>query len=199
MDKKKEIKIKEYSTNYLLTLGFILSIVIFIVLIISISRLVLNDKSSIAEHVKNTQNLLDDINSVENNNQTIEKCNLKNEFNLNQKNNINLNINQNNLVYDFSYYNINKNKSIISFKTKSNINKINNYYYLTIKNISNLNKRSQILYYNDNNEIMRNTFLSYEPKEKQIIIYDQADENIIKINNISKIIGELIYIKNAEN
>lgn len=177
MNKKKD----EGYLNYLLTLGFILLIVIFIVSIVLISRIVFTDSTSIGEHVINTKDLLEDISDVKqpsNNTLNIEDLNI---------------VKYNDLeISDISFHNINENKSVLTVFLNNEIETNEGYYYMKIKNIENLKKGANLVYYNTNGDFIDCAFFVDFNKENLILTKD--DEKIIDIEK-DKILGKFIYVE----
>lgn len=180
------MKQDERYLNYLFTLGFILLIVIFIVSIVLISRVVLSEKTTIGEHVKNTQLLLEDISQVEKN--------YNNTFTQSPNRFLKLELSDLN-VTDISYYTINENKSILTLILDSPIDKINNIYFIKIKDFNKV-KNNEILVYNFNENIKFARFIGLE--NNLYIFSDLNNEKIEKVDK-SQILGRLIYSKNGEN
>lgn len=180
------MKQDERYLNYLFTLGFILLIVIFIVSIVLISRVVLSEETTIGEHVKSTQLLLEDINQVEkSHNDTLAQS--ANNF-------LRLDLSDLN-VTGISHYTINENKSILTLMLDSPIDKIDNTYFVKIKDFSKI-KNNEVLVYNFNEEIKFGRFIGLEDN-----LYIFSDLNNEKIEKVDKpqILGRLIYSKNGEN
>lgn len=181
------MKKDERYLNYLFTLGFILLIVIFIVSIVLISRVVLSDQSSISEHVKSTQSLLDNINDVESlKNHTDESSSAVTFLRLNLAG---LN------VTDISYYNVNENKSILTMFLTSQIENVGDVYYMKIKNFSTIQK-NEVLVYNFNDEIRYGKFLDID---ENLYIFNEINNDKVEKTDKSQILGRLIYDKNENN
>lgn len=198
-------KNKDIYVNYLLTLGFILLIVTFLVTIISISRFVLSDSNSFTKHLKDTQNLLKDIDEV-NKDKNLSKNINQFDSNININNLYKLKVN-NDRIIDYSDYNINQNKSIISFRINSDIKTYKNIYYIQIENKSKLKKRQIITYtIDDSSNIRIGEFLEYKNQinnnnkksdyiNKTFVILDINTKKIINIQNQNQIKGILFYLK----
>jgi len=140
---------KKLLINYLFSIGFIFLIVIFLSSIVFISRTVLsNAQEPISDHVKNTQNILEDILEVE----SITKSSAQNSSNYINNNNKFLNSNSTSLkIFDEAYINVDENKSIFTFFIDGEIVKLNNSYYKKLKNFSKLLTKDTIAY--NSNEI----------------------------------------------
>jgi len=198
-------KNKDIYVNYLLTLGFILLIVTFLVTIISISRFVLSDSNSFTKHLKDTQNLLKNIDEV-NKDKNLSKNINQFDSNININNLYKLKVN-NDRIIDYSDYNINQNKSIISFRINSDIKTYKNIYYIQIENKSKLKKRQIITYtIDDSSNIRIGEFLEYKNQinnnnkksdyiNKTFVILDINTKKIINIQNQNQIKGILFYLK----
>ncbi len=132
--------------NYTLSIGFILLIVVFIVVMIVMSRYVLSETNSISNYVFEAQTLLEDVNEVEVSTkdsnlvgvQIDDKDLLRLKFNNYQEN-----------ILDVSSINIKDNKSIISIVLDSKIETIDNIYYLKIDNLSDISKGYELVYVNE--------------------------------------------------
>ena len=111
-------------------------------------------------------------------------------------------------IIDFSYYNLTGNMSIISFRLNSDIINEGNFYYIKIENMSSLPKRVNLVYTEEktNNYLNENgtelkigKFISIEKNGnsngKTVVLFDSVKEKLVKINDLSKIKGELIYLQ----
>jgi len=178
-------KKNEKVLNYILTLGFIFTIVIFLVLIVGISRFVLSDNSSLGAHVKTTTNLLENIEVVEN--QTTNTDFQKSNYNY-------LSINTNSVnISDYSYYNTNNNKSFFTIKLNQEIFESDDYLYLKVKNLEKIEKGNILLYNNSKNETKLARVLIIE--DDSFEVSDIESTQIIQISK-KQLIGELLYKKN---
>ncbi len=194
---------KENYLNYLLTLGFILTIILFLVSITTISRFVFSNSNSIGQHVIDTKNLLENIDEVQNSNLTNNKF-ISSNPNYGIDNKI---IIENKNIIDYSYYNINENKSIISIRLNSNITKKGNIYYIKLNESSKIKNKENIVFLNPKildefglKKISVGKIISIENQtdNTRYIILNIDNEEIVKIDNESLIIGKLLYY-NKEN
>lgn len=172
--------------NYILSIGFILLIVLFLISLIGISRSVLSGSLIVKEHVHNTQNLLQDISevekSVEENTKTEDTAQITSE-------NIKTSNFKNNIL-DASYTNINENKSVITFILNSEISQENNTYYLKYKNQTEIEKNDIILYY-DKDEFKTGKITTIAEQSLKVInINTMHMEEITTTNILGKIITE---------
>jgi len=178
--------------NYLLTIGFIFLVVLFLTSIVFISRGVLSNPQFINSSVKDLKpNILENINEVE----TLTKITKNNTLNLPlnkvdfdffkiQSNDFSLN--------DSFFLNINKNKSIISFRINGEIGSIGNrIFYKKIKNSSNILKKDIVVY----SKSRIGQVLSVN-KDLEIKVLN-LDTNKIEITNSSLIEGRVfLRVKN---
>lgn len=167
--------------NYTLSVGFIVIILIFLVLIIQISRIVFNDDNSIQEHVSTTKNLLDNINEVE---KSVEKNEeLTHQLNQNMHYSTNKISNYQENVKDVSYLNINEDKAIISIVVDSEIHKIENTYYLKTDNINDLAISDNIVFL-DENIYLGKIFEIEDDSTIKLITLDNQSTKIIDFTNV---------------
>ena len=116
---------KERMLNYFLTLFFIFLGILFLFLLVGISRFVLADSEVISTYVTSTKDLLEDVEDISNN-VLVEKTNDDILFDFNSTLNYN----------DASYLNIKDNKSLITFSFNGSISKVNEFYVLSNENYS---------------------------------------------------------------
>lgn len=175
--------------NYLMYIGLILLVIVFLILLVSISRFVLSDYNPIGAHVMNTKNLLEDINEVEKVAISTQNVTLISETG---EDFFRLNYDGFN-IRDVSYININENKSIVSMYFTSEIADINDeIYYIKIKDIDNFEK-GDIVLYNSIEEPRVGEFLSVDEQGKIIIV----NQNTEKLEEASEegILGRIFYIR----
>ncbi len=172
--------------RYLLTIGFTLFIFVILFLFLIVSRLVLSDVTPFGEHVKTTQNLLEDIDKVEKaviqdplipENNTYTEKNSFVKFNY-----VNINITS------IAYTNINENKSIITLVLDKEIEKTQNeLYYFKIKNLTTLEKGEIIVY--DSLDPKLAEFIEFE--EELAIVAEKDLKTIHKIEK-TEILGRVL-------
>ena len=172
--------------RYLLTIGFTLLIFIILFLFLIVSRVVLSDVTPFGEHVKSTQNLLEDIDKVEKAvifdstktiNNTYSEKNSFLKFNYVYVN-----------IIDSSYTNINENKSIITLILDKEIYKTqNNIYYFKIDNLTTLRKGEILVY--DKTEPKLAEFIEFE---SELVIIAEKDLKTIHKVNKDEIIGRIL-------
>jgi len=114
---------KEQFVNYLLSIGFIFLVVLFLSSMIFISRFVLSTaEAPINQHIQITKNILDDIKEVKPSKNESYGGHLSKESYLR--------VNYKNFNLEKPYFiNINKNKSIFTFRINGEIKNDNNIYY----------------------------------------------------------------------
>lgn len=168
---------QEKVIRYLLTIGFTLFIFIILFLFLIVSRLVLSDTTLFGEHVKTTQNLLENIEKVEkaatqdpnlNENYTYKQNNAFMKFNYIYVN-----------ITDISYKNFNENRSVITLILDKEIRSIDNQiYYFKIENVSSLEK-GEIVVYN-----------LAEPRVGEFLEFDE-NNNAVIANSDTKTIEKI--------
>jgi len=177
--------------NYLFTLGFILAIVLFIVVLVLISRFVLSDESSISEHVKLTKDLIEDVNKVNlelNNKSTLEE----NSVGINFRSVFKVDSSE---ISDFSYYNLNENKSIFTIFIDREVFLFENKYYIKYKNSNEILKNDLVLYTDKlTKEIKLSHFVSFDDVKNDLVLYDFQSEKLIKVSFI-EVLGKVIYLQ----
>ncbi len=167
--------------NYMLSAAFILLIVIFLALMIQISRYVLRDDTILQEHVINTRDMLENIESIDKNSEIKHTINQE----LSKKT---LNIEKH--IKEISYLNVNKDKSILTLILNSKINNIDCTYYLEINNFHELNTNNIVLYTNKEN-INKGVIFVIE-NENTIKLYN-LETSEIEVTSFENIIGKVIY------
>jgi hypothetical protein len=185
----KKKSLNDILLNYTLTVGFIFIIVIFISLLILISRYVLID-TSVQNHVELTKNILDNINEVEKNlNQTnnTQTINLE-DFNPDYKV---INLSQK-FIDGWSYFNSKENSSYFTFKFNKPIYNISDYFYILDFNFSSYKKGDPILFMYSQRPTF-GYFISFENNMK-IYVYNPKIKSVIVINN-RRFIGRVIFLK----
>ena len=185
-----KIKKNDNYVNYLLTIGFVLLIISFIVGLTAISRVVLSDSTSIGEHVITTKNLLEDIDEVKMSAQD-DSINNSKIYTIDNNNYLEINNGGYNIT-DLSYLNINENKSIFTLMFDSEINNVGGVYYLDIKNITEL-KKGTVISYERENIIRLGNFVEFND---ELIIVDFYDKQKIINIKYSEVLGRVILIKN---
>ncbi len=175
--------------NYFLSVVFILFLVMVLVLMSLISRIVLSDINPIGEHVKQTKDLLKDIDEVQkvaekqiidNQNETIigsDKISVLNLNNIGAK------------VTDLNHRNINENKSIITFFFDKQIFVFDNSYYFEIESADKLNKYDEIIFY-DGSELQRGIYYSEMKDNDELLI--NFEDKLIRIEE-TQLRGDIFY------
>lgn len=176
---------QEKIIRYLLTIGFTLFIFIILFLFLVVSRLVLSDTTLFGEHVKTTQNLLQNIDKVEKaasqdpnivQNYTYKQNNAFMKFNYVYVN-----------ITDVSYRNFNENRSVITLILDKEIRSTNTgIYYFKIENLSSLEKGEIVVYNLVEPKI--GEFLEFE--ENTLVIANSDAKTIDKINS-DEILGRV--------
>ena len=175
------MKKKDRYINYILTLAFIFLIVLFLVSIVLISRVVFSDDTSIGAHLQETQDLIKDANEVKNSNQTFEN----HIDSIIYSDYIN-----NSLINETAIFDLNNNRSILTYVFDSKINKENGYIYLDIKNLSNINNKEIILFKYENKYEL-GLILEYDPKTQIANMKDLKKHQILDISK-ENILGKLM-------
>ena len=96
---------------------------------------------------------------------------------------------------DISHYNVNENKSILTFILTSEIENVDNVYYIKIKDLNAINK-NEVLVYNFNEEVKSGEFLE---REDEMFVFTDLNEDKLERVHKTQILGRLIYNKNEEN
>lgn len=177
--------------NYLLSMGFIMFLIVIFVLMLLISRFVLSDVNPIGEHVKQTKDLLKDIDEVQKvaemqiNNQNVTAGQMF-------ENSIHYHLNEISAdITDMSYTNVHENKSIITLFFDRRIYVLDNYtYYVEIKNIEDLHKKGIIVFENDGIN-QTGEFISYLDKEN-IVVVNTGNDELLKIS-LGNVLGVVFY------
>lgn len=174
--------------NYMLTIGFVLLLVIFMVSLIGISRFVLADTSNFRQHVIDTSNLLQDIDEVERNTRLLEN----ESQNLIDENLISFKLSQKSYnIVDYSFAELNENKSVLVLHIDSEIFENNNHIGIIPNSLENLSVHDVIMYNGSKVgsivKINENTFE----------IFDFDGENIVSI--FKEEVEGLILFKDEKN
>lgn len=177
---KKNVRI----INYLLSIGLILLVMVFIISLMTISRFVLSDVTPVGIHVLNTKNLLQDINDVEK--AASISSNLTSKLKGDSFNFIGFN------VTDIAYVNVNKNKSIVTMFFDREIGNIGNVYYVKIKNPDIIQKGEILIYENEGIQIGEFVAIT---DGKELIVNNLEDDRVEQILGIN-LIGSVFYKAN---
>jgi len=176
-------KTKENFLNYILSMGFIILIIIFLSSIVFISRYVLSNSDNVIEnHVKITQIFLDDIKEVE----SITKSdNLS--LNSNIENIDFFKVNYNDFIVSKPHIiNLKDNTSIFTFYINGEIGNVDNTYYKKIKNLSVIDKKDIILYEESRVGIV------LEVKHEEVKVLNEKN-NIVEVTSFDKILGKVFF------
>lgn len=170
--------------NYVLSIGLIILVVIFLVSLITISRFVLSDVTPLGAHVINTKSLLEGINEVE------RTALLTNSTDSSQHNYLQLN-DIGFQVTDISYLNVNKNKSIVTMFFDSPIGSINDQvYYVEVKTVDSLIKNELLIFEDVNTRFGK--FVSVND-DGDLVVVNVETQKVDEINP-SKLVGRIFYI-----
>jgi hypothetical protein len=176
--------------NYFLSIVFILFLVMVLVLMSLISRIVLSDVNPIGEHVKQTKDLLKDIDEVqkvaekqieEKQNETIIRTDIESLSNLNSLEA---------QVIDINHRNVNENKSIITVFFDKEIFIIGGSYYFEIDSAKELNRYDEIIFSDEEAELQKGIFVSKLEENDLILI--SYNEKSIRINE-NDLRGSIFY------
>ncbi len=171
--------------NYFLYIGYILILVIVISMFVLTSKIVFSNSTTLG-HVIETKNLLEDIeetqkvaekNIEKNNNLTVDLYERKYNFN-----------DFPSQIVDFSYLNINENKTFITLHITDNIKEREGVYYFSNKSL--IERRDKIAYLKEF-QIYIGEFISQKDNTYNIKSKD-AIEKVPQIN----VLGKILYIKN---
>lgn len=175
--------------TYILSLGFIILILFFLIIIIQISRFVLEDTNTIGEHVVSTKNLLENIEEVQKSVKKSEESKILNNINIEQ---IKCN-NYNDKINDIYYVNMQNNRSIISLVLTKPINKLNNTYYIEVEKFNNLEIGDNLLIKDENEYYDAQIFNFKEDDIIEVINFEKSRKLEITFENI---IGKILAREN---
>ena len=182
---------KDNLFSYVLTVGFVLLILVFLVFVVQISRFVLSDAIVIQEHVANTKGLLEDITEVE----KFARVN-----NVDEKMVVLDNKDLNTTFFSFTnferdidsaaFVNMNENKGVLSIIFNSSIGVDKGIYYLNVDNLNDISKDDMVLYRVDNGLDLRvaRVFLV---KDDVVSLFDVEESKSYKVG-IDAIVGKII-------
>jgi len=180
-----DLKKNDHYLNYLLNVFFVLLIVVFIALIVLISRVVFSGSGVLSEHVKSTQDLFENVDNFQNLTLTSNKC-----LSSISVQDFDLNFNSEFKILDSSYRNFNENKSVLTVFINSKIGFNNELYYVEIKNFSNIHKFERLVYLNEGSELANSgLYIGYENSK---IMLESLDNELIKLDT-NQILGRFIF------
>lgn len=178
------MKKKEYFVNYILTICFILLVVLFLISMIGISRVTLNESPQVRDHVGNAKELLDQIENNHNEIDSLSQTGIGSFGNGIYSPSFS--------IEDVSHLNIREDRAFITFRIDSQIKQEKNIYYVEIKDFKELSQGDLILL-SDQETFEKAEFLSLE--EDHILAYDKQNNKIEQID-FENIKGVIVYIKN---
>lgn len=171
--------------NYMLSIGFIVFIVFILGSLIFVSRYILSDENALGGYVTSTQNLLEDVNSVE-----VPIDEIDSFANLEQRNIERFKFNSfEDSINDFSILNINEDKGIISFVFDSKVEQFEDIYYIVLKDETRLEEGFDIIYITKTNSLSYGRVFSIEDGKFKVFNSDTKEvEEIIRKNILGKIL-----------
>lgn len=179
------MKSKDRLLSYTLSVGFVVLILIFLILLITISRFVFEGTNTITDHVTETKTILDNIQEVERSVDSTDSAKIDT---------IKLDVLENNYekdIQDVSYMNIKDKTSIISLAFNSTIGVTDTgIYYLKLENISGLEQGEKIVFKSDSQIRTGYVFTVKDDYSLiNIVNFDQKERLDI---NYSDVIGKVV-------
>lgn len=144
---------KDTISNYFLTLGFVLLIILGVVALMFVSRFALEDVSPLGGHVIETKNLLQDASEVKKSalEQTVGNTTVLPETSVQLRENIK--------IIDASYYNVNEHKGIMTFIVNGSVFRNDDKYYVGLKQSDELQKGDEVVYFYGNKTLVGQVLL----------------------------------------